>query len=530
METSLLILLYIISFFQASEARQKSSNLDCLYDSFETITCTWIPVKNAMKGQYQLTASVEYEKPPKTCQMNGTSIRSCKLILEDYSLTITDTVLLVVSYYTGEKWTEVHNQRIEPFKIIQLQPPCNFQLENAHKPSYNLTWTLCVVSHYLNGKLEYEIRYRAISPGENDTILPITQDQKWLVIENLSPDTMFEAAIRVKVKGIGFYKSVWSRWSTPPLRWRTDPEASQLLPVIVSTAGIIILIFIIFLVIVSSASKRFRKKFNINLPNPAKFFPSLSGIHGGDIQKWLSSPASITSFHVTTEAPNVSMLEIMQSCSKKSYLLPPKQYFTNIEDITETSGHSSSSCFTNRGYFFFHHLDSLEIDSCKVYFTYDALARSEDSDSYFHKELHKASHNFPSSTNIMTNQENDTSLQGYSTGSLPSGRDFPITSAVNQNENTEEGIPLVLSSKPPEQYSIDDLSEPKSFSHNTDRIELLRNEELSNNVMGNNRFMFSNQGQSNDICRTASSSQIPSSSEAYLSLRDLQRHYSHHSV
>lgn len=247
-------------------------------------------------------------------------------------------------------------------------------------------------------------------------------------------------------------------------------------------------------------------------------------------QKWLSSPASITSFHITAEAPNVSMLEIMQSCCKKSYLLPPKEYFTNIENITETSGQSSSSCFTNRGYFFFHHLDSLEIDSCKVYFTYDSLTRSENSGSYFHKELHEASHNVSSSTNIVSNQENDAFLQDYSRGSLPSGGDFPIASRVEQNENTEERIPLVLSSKSPEQYSIDDSSEPKSSSRNTDGIELLRNEDLPNNVMGNNRFVFSNQGQSNDICRTASSSQIPSSSETYLSLRDLQRHYSHHSV
>ncbi|XP_070803794.1 interleukin-2 receptor subunit beta [Pituophis catenifer annectens] len=533
MESRLLIPIYIISFFQASGARQKSSNLDCLYDSFETVICTWIPVKNAMKGQCQLTASVKYEKPPKTCQMNGTSIRSYKLILEDYGLTIVDTILFVVSCYTGEKWIEVHNLTIKPFQNIQLQPPCNFQLENAHKPSYNLTWTLCVVSHYLSEKLEYEIRYRATSSGENDTILPIIQDQKWLVMENLSPDTMFEAAIRVKVKQSEYYNSVWSRWSTPPLRWRTDLEASPQsahLRIIVAVVGSFISIFIIFLVFLFPASKCLRKKFKINLPDPAEFFPSLTGIHGGDIQqKWLSSPASITSFHITAEAPNVSMLEIIQSCSKKSYLLPPKECFTNIENITETSGQSSGSCFTNRGYFFFQHLDSLEVDSCKVYFTYDAQTRN-DSNSYFHKELHEASHNVSSSINIMSNQENDAFLQDYSRGSLPSGSDFPIASPVEQNENTEERIPLVLSSKSPEQYSIDDSSEPKSSSRNTDGRELLRNEDLSNNVMGNNRFMFSNQGQSNNICRTASSSQIPSSSEAYLSLRDLQRHYSHHSV
>ncbi|XP_063165299.1 interleukin-2 receptor subunit beta isoform X2 [Candoia aspera] len=533
METSLLILLYIISFFQASGARRESSNLDCFYDSFETVICTWTPVKNAMKGQCQLTASVDYGKPPKTCQMNGTSIRSCKLILEDYSLTMVDTVLLVVSCHTGEKWTEVHNQTIEPFQNIQLQPPCKFQLENASKPSYNFTWTLCVLSHYLKEKLEYEVRYRATSPGETDIILPIAQDQKWLIIENLSPDTVFEAAIRVKVQRIKYYNSIWSRWSTPPIRWRTDPEASpqstllQVLPAIVGS--FIISIFIIFFVIVSSTSKCFRKMFNIDLPDPAEFFPSLTAAHGGNIQKWLSSSASITSFHITSEAPNISVLEIMQNSSKESCLLLPKEYFTPIENTAGTSGQSSSSCFTNRGYFFFRHLDSLEIDSCKVYFTYDAMTQkrsSEDSKSYFYKELHETGQNFPLSTNLVTNQENDAFLQDYSGGCLPSGENFPTASTIEQDGNTEKRIPIALSSKTPEQYSMDGSSEPESSSNNTDRIGLLRNEGLSNSVMGNNRFMFPNQGRSNDLCRTASSSQIPSSSEAYLSLQDLQSYHS----
>ncbi|KAL7982379.1 hypothetical protein Chor_009977 [Crotalus horridus] len=424
-------------------------------------------------------------------------------------------------------------------KLVQLQPPCNLQLENASKPSYNLTWTLCVVSHYLKEKLEYEIRYRANSSGETETILPIAQDQKWVIIENLSPDTVFEAAIRVKIKQSSYYNSIWSRWSTPPLRWRTDPEGkilthcfdpNLLFPCLLMTVRQT-LTYSTFHFLPKYACFSFRKMLKINLPDPAEFFPSLTGIHGGDIQqKWLSSPAFITSFNIAAEAPNVSILEIMQNSSKESCLLPPKEYFTNIENTAETSGESSSSCFMNRGYFFFHHLDSLEIDSCKVYFTYDAMTRSEDSDFYFHKELHEASHNFPSSTNIMTNQENGAFIQDYSRDNFPSGGNFPIASTVEQNENMEDRIPLVLSSNPSEQYSIDDSSKPQSSSHNTGGIELLRNEDLSNNVMRNNRVMFSNQGQSNDFCRAASSSQIPSSSEAYLSLRDFQRHYSHHSV
>ncbi|KAJ6658939.1 hypothetical protein lerEdw1_019576, partial [Lerista edwardsae] len=103
---------------------------------------------------------------------------------------------------------------------VQLKPPCDIQLANTSQPSYNLTWKLCVLSHYLHRWLEYEVWYRKKSASEDPVILPIVQDQKWLKIEALPPDADFEAAVRVKTQTRSNYNSIWSHWSKP-MTWRT---------------------------------------------------------------------------------------------------------------------------------------------------------------------------------------------------------------------------------------------------------------------------------------------------------------------
>ncbi|XP_061495031.1 interleukin-2 receptor subunit beta isoform X1 [Rhineura floridana] len=570
MKTSPAVLLCVLSFTMASmdvssqpqshhpsEPSPESSSLVCFYDSVVTIICTWTPVKNATEAQCQLTASVTFKTSwePKSCQLHGTSNKSCELILKGYSLTVTDDILVVVSCHTGENWVHIQNQTFDLFQNIQLKPPCNVRLENASKPSYNLTWELCVVSYYLTsaGMLEYEIRYKRNDFGEANTILFMAQDQKWLKFESLSPDTVYEAAVRVIPRG---YKSIWSNWSTP-VTWKTEPKTlleapapSAFLPVLLTLVGCAIFISIflitIFLLGKTPTSKCLRKVLKSHLPDPVEFFPSLAALHGGDVQKWLSSPAS--SFHMVTAVPDVSVLEIMQKGNQESCLLLPKECLTNM-DTPETSGHSSSSCFTNRGYFFFHHLDSLEIEPCKVYFTYDPVAQEfsggEDGNSDSYKVLHEMRDNQPPPAySIMTGQENDSLLQeakgpnqkvGACPRALPSGGSSPVVSEVEQDEDREGDEATVQSSKSPEQHSMEFSCVLEQSGSNTDGTEAIRNIDPPNGSKEENRpaflqAMVQNPGQANDLCRAGSSSQVPSSSEAYLSLKDLQGHYSHHSV
>ncbi|XP_066490561.1 interleukin-2 receptor subunit beta [Tiliqua scincoides] len=460
---------------------------------------------------------------------------------------------LVVSCLTGKNVTEVDLQvpRFRPFQNIQLKPPCDLRLENTSMPSYNLTWKLCAVSYYLEQWLEYQLQYKRKAAREDPLILSIGQDQKWLRLEELPPDTEFEAAVRVKTQDESNYNSVWSKWSKP-ITWRTYSKDQValwnphiLLPVL--TVGSFLTIFLIGVTLMakSQMSKWLRKLLKIHLPDPSSFLPSLTAVHG-DIQKWLSSPLFMSSFHITAASPDVSTLEIIQKGDQEPYFLLSKEYLSSM-DTAETSGHSSSSCFTNRGYFFFHNVDSLEIEPCKVYFTYDPFAQdgsgSEDGDSCPYKALHAADNNLPLPSYGIMGHESVTSFlpermeaiqkAGVCSKVLPSVESFPKSSTEEQNEDQEGSEAIVQSPEPPHQ-SVVILSGVPEQAISNGKTEAIGNTASHTNSMEDNRSPFlqpatMNQGQLNDLCRTVSLSQIVSD-EAYVSLRDFQSHRIHHSV
>lgn len=46
---------------------------------------------------------------------------------------------------------------------VKLRPPGNLQLVSRTENTYNLTWSLNISSHYLDGEREYQVRYRTTS-------------------------------------------------------------------------------------------------------------------------------------------------------------------------------------------------------------------------------------------------------------------------------------------------------------------------------------------------------------------------------
>ncbi|KAJ6659024.1 hypothetical protein lerEdw1_019662 [Lerista edwardsae] len=335
----------------------------------------------------------------------------------------------------------------------------------------------------------------------------------------------------------------------------------------------------------TSIWSRLRKLLKIHLPDPSSFLPSLTAVHGdiqgrereeplslpffileaciADIfgycllfsvcfslnqQKWLSSPLSMSSFHITAASPDVSALEIIQKGDQEPCLLLAKECLPPT-DAAETSGHSSSSCFTNRGYFFFHHIDSLEIEPCKVYFTYDPFAQdssgSEDGDSCPYKALQSAEDPLPlPSCGIMGNKDVASSLPetmepiqkaGVCSKALPSLESFPKASAEEQSEEDQEGSEtLVWSPESPPQSVMVFSGVPEQSISNAIKAEAIGNTAFPTSSVENDRSPLPqpavmNQDQPSDLGRTASLSQI-ASDEAYVSLRDIQSHRIHHSV
>ncbi|NXS52261.1 IL2RB protein, partial [Brachypteracias leptosomus] len=330
------------------------------------------------------------------------------------------------------------------------------------------------------------------------------------------------------------------------------------LPALIVSTCIFVIIGTAFLINLRTL-KWFKKILKIHIPDPEKFFPPLVSVHGGDIQKWLSSPFSTSSYCVNSTAPEISMLEVMQKNDQESQFLLSKGTLTPDPPV-ETSGHSVSSCFTNQGYFFFHLPNSFEIEPCQVYFTYEPFTQegsgSEDGESYHafpspglctlaedipvlsHNFLHciKASQAFQNSSS-MKETEGEAQQAMAISGVLQSREYTSPTPVLKQNEEVMDNASL----QPAEALcQLDtDFPDPPDMQ-DSDTINVMEGSGKAGpssdpcTPAAHATSSFSQppslrQSQGEDPCRTTFPSQDLDTG-AYFTLRDLQSQYSHCSV
>ncbi|NWI33320.1 IL2RB protein, partial [Sula dactylatra] len=561
----------------ASDSAQGASSLTCWYDSRAALFCDWNPGRDLVEAPCQLEIfsgsgfydgnSLFPEKFKEHCELpkaeHMTGLRRCiktfSKNLDTQYFTVADRLNMSVHCQIGENRSiPVRIEDFRPLANIKLRPPGNLQLVSKTDNTYNLTWSLNVSSHYLKGEREYQVRYRTTSQSWEEAInFTIVQDQMWAVFERLSPDLKYEAAVRARPSPSSVYKGVWSNWSETIL-WRThaDQTLRPVLPAIIVSTCIFVIIGTAFLINLRTL-KWFKKILKMHIPDPEKFFPPLVSVHGGDIQKWLSSPFSTSSYCVNSTAPEISMLEVMQKNDQESQFLLSKGTLTPDPPL-ETSGHSVSSCFTNQGYFFFHLPNSFEIEPCQVYFTYEPFTQegsgSEDGESYHalpspdlctlvedmpvlsHNFLHciKATWGFQNSS-FAEETEGEAQRAMAISGEFLSSEGTSPTSVLKQDEEVIDKAAL----QPTVALCQTDFADPPDL-HDSDTIDVMEGSGKAGPPIdpctpaAHATSSFSQlpplrQTEDEDLCRTAFSSQVPNTG-AYLSLKDLQSQYSHCSV
>ncbi|KAM6306941.1 interleukin-2 receptor subunit beta-like [Podargus strigoides] len=234
----------------ASDSAQGASSLTCWYDSRAALFCDWNPGRDLVEAPCQLEilsklafcdSSRSFLLPhvsqqrgrcmakfkercdiPKAEHMTG--MRRCIKTFSKNSnaqcFTIADCLAMSIHCQIGENTSiPVQIEDFSPLANIKLRPPGNLQLVNKTENTYNLTWSLNISSHYLDGEREYQARYRTMSQSwEEAKIFTIVQDQMWVVFESLSPDLKYEAAVRARPSASSICKGVWSEWSKTILR------------------------------------------------------------------------------------------------------------------------------------------------------------------------------------------------------------------------------------------------------------------------------------------------------------------------
>nr|XP_045009411.1 interleukin-2 receptor subunit beta [Jaculus jaculus] len=357
--------------------------LACFYNSRANISCVWSREEGSEATSCRLHAQSNYRSWNVTCELFPVTQDSwaCSLILgppDSQKLTSVDVVNISVVCWEGERWRLVNSVGFQPFEHFRLMAPLSLEVTQVETHTCNISWQIHLVSHYILQELEFEARTRA--PGsrwEDAPLLSLRQRQQWIYLEVLTPDTPYEFQVRVRAQR-GHHRA-WSPWSQP-LAFRTKPAGMvgkfltlpwlyQLLLGLACVFGFLVSVHIVANCGCLGPWLKMALKYHI--PDPAKFFSRLNSQHGGDLQKWLSSPFPSSSFHPAEPAPEISPLEVLDHDSKAAQLLPLQQ---DKAPSPSPSGQSQTSCFTNQGYFFFHLPDALEIEACQVYFTYDPCA------------------------------------------------------------------------------------------------------------------------------------------------------------
>uniref|UniRef100_H0WT80 Interleukin-2 receptor subunit beta n=1 Tax=Otolemur garnettii TaxID=30611 RepID=H0WT80_OTOGA len=389
------LLLLSLAICWTSAAVKDTSQLTCFYNSRANISCTWSP-DGGLQGtscEIQAKSIQRLERSERTSSCNllqeTQTSWACNLIFgepESQKLTSSDIVNLKVICHERM----VMSKDFKPFDNLRLMAPASLKVVRVGTHSCNITWAISQISHYIESKLEFEVRTRSPDASwEEAPLLALKQKQQWICLETLTPDTHYELQVRVRRQPDDQHQvELWSPWSQP-VDFRTKPAAPgketppfpwirHIIGSLISTMCFIVLVCL--LVNCKAIGPWLKKFLKCHIPDPSEFFSQLSSEHGGDFQKWLSSPFPSSSFSPGGPAPEISPLEVLERDTKAAQLLLLQQE-KMASPSPSTSGHSLTSCFTNQGYFFFHLPDALEIEACQVYFTYDPCTEEEPEDA-----------------------------------------------------------------------------------------------------------------------------------------------------
>ncbi|XP_034749663.1 interleukin-2 receptor subunit beta [Etheostoma cragini] len=187
--------------------------------------------------------------------------------------------------------------------------------------------------------------------------------------------------VRVRVKPTKPDNCHWSNWS-PTTAWEdqvSEFPTSLVMWGVMSSLGVIIVTLVVYR---SCASRGLLKRKPV--PNPSKSFHTLHSVHGGNLKKWLNPLTASESFFVAKPCDSISPVEVCESWDVVSSTSPSSSSTSALlhlrsypSDSSATSGvvdqfcSSSSSCFSNMGYFMSSSSgSSARSDPTPAYFTY----------------------------------------------------------------------------------------------------------------------------------------------------------------
>ncbi|KAI3360085.1 hypothetical protein L3Q82_014405 [Scortum barcoo] len=391
----------LVALFSANAAHpcNDSQGLSCVNDLVNNVSCTWNSSLMAPGVDCRITGAFQsrkighvnrHETITRNCKLeqHGNSPPGCSFVFENYTfnpftklpsirMDCDGTLVAILSDYK----TRDH---------IKMQPPS--------APSVSSTANETLIS------------WNAGSPVASvfnifDFEVQITQKkQNWKEVSIL-PTLKFEERIaswkltglcqvRVRVKPAHTEHSQWSNWS-PATSWvaatdRREMPQDQESPldqtswlirrVMLSLSPILAVVMLVLYRSCMSRGIHKRKP----VPNPSKYFHTLHSVYGGNLKKWMNPLSASESFFTAQPCDPISQVEVYKiwdaapstsiSSSSTTALLNFRSCPSAGSDtsgVIDNSSSSTSSCFSNMGYFMSRSSSSSALTNpSPAYFTY----------------------------------------------------------------------------------------------------------------------------------------------------------------
>lgn len=207
------------------------AHLDCTYNSWTLLSCSWGVDSNFSSSPCYISANVINEKRdikgfcsltpncnPRNCTINLTiDGKPVKEILTiDHKLNMS----VICSNEMQRNTSVTFLSDFSAYHNLLLDPPASTDIKMISYGEWKLTWD---ISHRSNIKnIETEIHYKPVNQLWKDAHSVRVKNVNLVILHNLRPDTHYEA--KVRVNQTNFPGGRWSNWGKP-VQWTTRQDA-----------------------------------------------------------------------------------------------------------------------------------------------------------------------------------------------------------------------------------------------------------------------------------------------------------------
>lgn len=390
---SLFVLLVLFS-VNAAHSHKGSQGLSCLNDFVNNVSCTWHGAPLAPGVDCWIVGVKTTWIFKNYVRHRGAILRSCKLkhrnsppgcsfVFENEEFNRFKDMPYISMECNGTLVENLTNYT--PYKHIKMHPPGSPNVSSTANET-RIWWSPGSPRSDFITSFDFQVQITQNNNTWNEANTLSTQEQELRIPTG---QLKGHCQVRVRVKPTEHpHSSHWSNWS-PTTSWvgETDVVTSLDQEWLLGQASLAVMfslgLIIVMLVLYRSCANRGLK--GKPIPNPSKYFHTLHSVHRGSLKKWLNPLTASESFFIAQPRDCISPVEVCESwdvvpstspsSSSTSALLHFRSYPSAGSDtswvVDNSCSSSSSSCFSNMGYFMSSSSgSSARTDPNPAYFTY----------------------------------------------------------------------------------------------------------------------------------------------------------------